>query len=543
MTAAMDVAPSERTVVGVLKRGAELWPDRHAVEDDRRALSYAGLLEEVAALAGGLRELEIEAGAHVALMLGNSIEHVLSWFATNYLGAVEVPINTSLRGSQIEYILRHSEAPILVIDADLTAELADVELGATSVHTIIVVGGQAAIDLPVEVRLFEAVRHHEPVAPASSAPTDPQGILYTSGTTGAPKGVVVSQAQTYGRMWPGGPGAPSEGDRTLVALPIFHVIGQCRGFYNTLIVGGTAVLVPRFSASRFWDTCRESNISFAPLVGAMVGYLLAQPPRPDDRQHPVRHVALGTTSPDLEKFRTRFGVPEISMSYGLTEAGGVLVSDAEPEGCGRLRPDFQARLVDPDGVEVAPGEVGELVLRPDDPWGVMTGYHRMPAETLEKFRGLWLHTGDLMWLRDDAMFMFAGRSADRIRVHGENVSPSDVEEQVMRMAGIRECAVVGVDAPDAGAAVGDQEILLAYVTSEPEPTMDEVMTQLANHLPRFAVPRYLICLDQLPRTEATQRVQRSRIAQDHLADAWDRGSRTSKSRRRTDKSGKEPELA
>src|SRR5262249_35902141 len=161
-----------------------------------------------------------------------------------------------------------------------------------------------------------------------------------------------------GRMWPGGPGTPTADDRTLVVLPIYHVIGQCRGLYNTLIAGGTAVLEERFSASRFWSIARQHEITFVPLIGVMVSYLLRQQPRRADRDHPVRHVALGTTSPQLEEFRDRFGIGELSMSCGLTEAGGVLVGPAEPVGCGYLRPDFEARLVDENDVEVPPGSVG-----------------------------------------------------------------------------------------------------------------------------------------------------------------------------------------
>jgi crotonobetaine/carnitine-CoA ligase len=249
----------------------------------------------------------------------------------------------------------------------------------TGVKTLVVRGDAAtASDLPFTVLGFEALRTHQPAEQARVGPQDTLGIVYTSGTTGMPKGVMVSQAQTYGRMWPGGPGTPGPDDRTLVVLPIYHVIGQCRALYNTLIAGGTAVLRPRFSASRFWDTARRYEITFAPLVGIMVTYLLRQPERGDDRDHPVRHIALGTTSAQLERFRDRFAVPEISMSYGLTEAGGVLVGPAEPVGCGFLRPDVEGRLVDEHDVEVAPGEVGELVLRPTEPWTTMTGYYRMP---------------------------------------------------------------------------------------------------------------------------------------------------------------------
>jgi carnitine-CoA ligase len=323
-------------------------------------------------------------------------------------------------------------------------------------------------------------------------------------------------------MWPEGPGTPTHDDRTLVVLPIYHVIGQCRGLYNTLIAGGTAVLEPRFSASRFWETCRRHEISFVPLVGVMVSYLLGKDASPSDRDHKVRHIALGTTSPRVDEFKERFGVDHVSMSYGLTEAGGILVSEAEPAGCGYLRPDFDARLVDENDVAVEPGRVGELVLRPHDPWSVMTGYFKMPEATLAKWRNLWLHTGDLMWQREDGMYMFAGRRAERIRVRGENVSPDEVEEQILRITGVRECAVLGIDASDAAAGVGDQEILAAVVLDrDTGPDLPQLVAHLEQALPKFAVPRFFTVYDELPRTDATHRVQRTAIAARDRAQIWD----------------------
>ncbi|HYV80491.1 MAG TPA: AMP-binding protein, partial [Streptosporangiaceae bacterium] len=355
------------------------------------------------------------------------------------------------------------------------------------------------------------------------APQDVLGIVYTSGTTGQPKGIEVTQAQTYGRMWPGGPGGPGHDDRTLVVLPMYHVIGQCRGLYNTLIAGGTAVLAERFSASGFWSQTRRHRISFVPLVGTIVGHLLAQPERPDDRDHPVRHVALGTTSPLVERFRERFAVAEISMSYGLTEAGGVLVAPAEPTGCGYLRDDFEARLVDENDVEVTPGEVGELVLRPREPWTVMRGYYRMPEATLQRFRNLWLHTEDLMYQRADGLFVFAGRRSDRIRVKGENVSVIEVEQVATQYRQVAECAVTGVPPAPGQAAVGDDEILVAVVPragQELDPA--GLIEFLSARLPGYAVPRYVAVLSELPRTDATHRVQRQALAALPAADLWDR---------------------
>ena len=515
-----------RTVPAMLRRGADEWPDKTALVCGTVELTYAELRERSNRVAAGLAGLGVDAGSAVALMLGNSIEHVLAWFGASCRGAMEVPLNTSFQPPQIAYILEHSEARVLVVEPEYLDRISAVAAQLTQLKTVVVCGdAPAGTDLPFEVVAFDTLLDHGSVEPSPVGPGDPLGILYTSGTTGTPKGVVVSQAQTYGRMWPGGPGTPGHDDRTLVVLPVYHVIGQCRALYNTLIVGGTAVLVPRFSASRFWETCREHAITFVPLVGVMVTYLLAQPESPADRDHQVRHVALGTTNPDLETFRERFGLREISMSYGLTEAGGILVGDAEPTGCGFLRPDFEARLVDEQDVEVDPGEVGELVLRPLEPWGAMMGYFKEPQATLDKWRNLWLHTGDLMWKRDDGMYVFAGRRADRIRIRGENVSPSAVEHEITSFAGITDCAVVGIDVAGPDASVGEQEILAAVV-AEGDLALERLVEHLESRLPSYAVPRYFSVHDKLPRTDATQRVQRKVLADQDRSTLWDRLDRS-----------------
>lgn len=515
---------AQRTVVHVLDRGAAERPAKTAIADDDREVTYAELRELSLRVAGGLAALGVAAGDNVALMLDNSVDHVLAWFGCSCRNAAEVALNTGFQPAQIAQVVGHSQAEVLIVEEEYVERVRAVADRLTAVKALVVRGDVAvASGLPFTVLGFETLLAHEPAEPARLTPQDTLGIVYTSGTTGMPKGVMVSQAQTYGRMWPGGPAAPGPDDRTLVVLPLYHVIGQCRGLYNTLIVGGTAVLQRRFSASRFWDVAREHRITFVPLVGVMVSYLLRRPERADDRDHPVRHVSLGTTSAELEVFRERFAVPEISMSYGLTEAGGVLVGPAEPVGCGFVRPDFEARLVDDADVEVAPGEVGELILRPTEPWTTMTGYYRMPEATAERWRNLWLHTGDLMSRRPDGMYLFAGRKADRIRVRGENVAPAEVEAAAGGHPDVAECAVAGVEAPGGDAALGEQDILLAIV-AHPGRDIDPAAfaAYLGGRLPGFAVPRYIGIVDELPRTEATHRVQRNALAALPRERFWDR---------------------
>jgi crotonobetaine/carnitine-CoA ligase len=518
------VALSERTVVHTLRRGAEEHPTRAAVRDASRELTYEGLLEASARAGAALADLGVRRGEPVLLMLDNNLDHVLTWFGASCLGALEVPINTASMGPQIAFIANDCAARVLVIEEHYLPRLQDVVAELPHLRHVVVRGDpDAAQGLGFSAHASSVLGEHAPLSPVDLAPGDLSGIMYTSGTTGTPKGVLVTHAQTYGRNGPLGPGSPRRGDTCLITLPIYHVIGQCRGLYNTLIAGGTSILEERFSARRFWDLCREHDVTYVPLVGVMASYLLAQPERPDDADNPVQRIALGTTIPDVERFRQRFAVPELHVSYGLTEAGGVLVGEAESRGCGLLREDFEARLVDEHDVEVSEGSVGELVLRPTEPWTTMAGYYKRPQETLERWRNLWLHTGDLMSRRPDGTYVFAGRLSERIRHRGENVSPAAVEEEIAAYADVVECAVVGVAPTGDGASPGDQDILAAVVVEaggELDPV--DLVRFLSRRVPYFSVPRYIREVESLPRTDSTRRVQRSVVAAEGTDGAWDR---------------------
>jgi crotonobetaine/carnitine-CoA ligase len=513
----MSLPPlEERTVLHVLQRGARDAAGVTALVDEQRELTYAEVLDEALRVGGGFAGLGVERQEPVLLMLDNHVDHAMAWFALSCIAAVEVPVNVALRGDQLAHVIKDSGAKVLVIEAhylDRLEGLTDAIAGLTHV----VVRGSAGAQGGYGARTYLSLADSPAAVPADSYPWDTSGILYTSGTTGRAKGVVVTQAQTYGRMWPSGPGSPEPGDVTLVTLPIYHVIGQVRGLYNSMISMGTAVLLPRFSASTFWDSCRRYGATYAPLVGVMGTYLMRQSPSESDRDHPLQRICVGTTFAEVEEFRPRFGV-EVFSSYGLTEAGGVLVGRAEPTGCGWVRPDVEARLVDEVDRDVQPGEAGELLLRPTEPWTFMAGYHNRPDATVEKWRNLWLHTGDVMRQRPDGQFVFVDRRADTIRRLGENISTFEVESQILAHPAVAECAVVavreGTDEPEVKAA------LVPVEGQRIDPV--EMTAWLVDRLPHYAVPRFLEFLPELPRTPSTQRVTKADIVARGARTAWDR---------------------
>lgn len=504
----------ERTVSHVLQRGASLEPDRLAVVDPGEALTYSQLWHASLAVAGGLQQRGVTRGDRVLIMMESHVDHALVWFGTNLAGGVAVPVNTALRGEQLAYVINHSESTVVVTDDIYVERFERIAAEISEVRHVVVRGGSttAAWHSSDLAELRSAV----PAEPFVLHPWDDLGIMYTSGTTGHPKGVIVSQAQTYGRMWPLNIGAPQLNDVTLVTLPIYHVIGQCRGLYNTLIALGTAVLEERFSASAFWDQCRTHGVTYAPLVGVMASYLLRQPPSDADRDNPVERICIGTTIPEADEFAARFDVA-LTTSYGLTEVGGVLVGPAGAQGCGYVRPDYEAALVDEHDCPVPPGEVGELVLRGREPWTVMAGYLKNAEATTEKWRNLWLHTGDLMRQRPDGEFLFVIRRTESIRRRGENISPTDVERGIERHEKVREVAVVGLEVD------GEMELKAVLVPEEgQEVDLDQLVEFLSEEIPYYMIPRYFAVADDLPRTESTRRVQREPLRQAGVDACWDR---------------------
>jgi crotonobetaine/carnitine-CoA ligase len=506
----------ERTVLHVLQRGAREAAATTALVDEQRELTYAEVLDEALRVGAGFAGLGVERQEPVLLMLDNHVDHALAWFALSCIAAVEVPVNVALRGDQLGHVIKDSGAKVMVIEAHYLDRLEGLP-EALDALTHVVVRGDAGAHGPAGALNYRSLGDAPAAIAAESHPWDTSGILYTSGTTGRAKGVVVTQAQTYGRMWPGGPGSPEPGDVTLVTLPIYHVIGQVRGLYNSMISMGTAVILPRFSASTFWDSCRRYGATYAPLVGVMGSYLMRRPPSDGDRDHPLQRICVGTTFAEVEEFRARFGV-EVFSSYGLTEAGGVLVGRAEPTGCGWVRPDVEARLVDEVDRDVPAGEAGELLLRPTEPWTFMAGYHNRPDATVEKWRNLWLHTGDVMRQRPDGQLVFVDRRADTIRRLGENISTFEVESQILGHPSVGECAVVAVRE-----GAEEPEVKAVLVPAEGEHIDPVELTEwLVDRLPHYAVPRFLEFVPELPRTASTQRVTKADLVARGTRTSWDR---------------------
>jgi crotonobetaine/carnitine-CoA ligase len=351
-------------------------------------------------------------------------------------------------------------------------------------------------------------------------PSDTLAILYTSGTTGPPKGVVCPHAQFW--WWGQNTGDAlgiTEGDVLFTCLPLFHT-NALNTVVQALVHGACLVIGDRFSASGFWQTLRDADASVTYILGAMASILAAREPGPLDREHRVRVALSPATSPQLwDVFRDRFGVT-IVEGHGMTEtnlAVGPRDGEQRPGWMGRSMPGFQAKVVDAEDVEVAPGVPGELVVRADEPFAFASGYWRLPDATVESWRNLWFHTGDRVVADAAGWFRFLDRLKDVIRRRGENVSAWEVEQVLTAHPDVVAAAAVPVPSP-----LGEDDVMAFVVCSDPAPSPDELTAWADERLPYFAVPRYIDYLAELPLTE-NGKIRKYVLRERGVSEsAWDR---------------------
>jgi crotonobetaine/carnitine-CoA ligase len=349
------------------------------------------------------------------------------------------------------------------------------------------------------------------------------GIIYTSGTTGPSKGVLTPEAHAYGYATPFALRAPATSDVSYVALPLFHVGGHLCGVYGALIAGATAFIPENFRTASFWSEVARTGATFATLVGAMVNFLMAQPPSPSDRLTPLSKVALAPISGVTPEFADRFGL-EICSGYGSTEASSPLCvplgAPSVPFGLGWPRPDYEVGVVDADDVPVPLGEIGELVIRGREPWTLMSGYLGDPAKTVSAWRNLWYHSGDAVRQRpEDGQFILVDRLNDAIRRRGENISSYAVEMIVNRHPDVTDSAVVAVPDEQSG-----QEVLAVVLRrSGSSLTERSLLEFLVDELPHFMVPRYLRFMESDFERSASGKVRKDLLRAAGLASGtWDR---------------------
>ncbi|MDE2362494.1 MAG: AMP-binding protein [Hyphomicrobiales bacterium] len=514
---------AERNVSSVMRRALAEHPDKMAVRDEERALTYRGLVDAALVMAGGFGKLGVGRQQSVLLMLDNHLDFVVAWIALSLSARVEVPVNTAYRAAILAHVVNNCGAEVMVIEDVYCARLAEIAGQLANLKKVVVRGDATALKMPdhIEVLSFSALEGvREEIAHVD--PWDLVGIMYTSGTTGLSKGVRVTHAHAYGYCSPAVYTVATEDDVNLVLLPLFHVGGQWAGVYNALIAGGSAVVLPRFSATQFWDQARAYGCTNTLLLGAMASFLYRQPRLPNDAEQPLKCILMVPVMPELEDFKARFGVERVGTGFGSTEASTILRAPpgaAIPDQAGWLREDVQIRVVDANDMDVAPGSTGEMLVRSTEPWTIMDGYHAMPDATVAAWRNLWFHTGDVV--RQDlttGQYVFVDRSKDALRRRGENVSSFEVEREILEHPDVLECAIVAVPSDASEDDIKACVVLKEGATLEGAALLDFLLPRL----PDFMVPRYVEFLAQLPKTP-TEKIRKAELrAAGVTAATWDR---------------------
>lgn len=490
-----------RPVLNVLPGTAEVY----SIEVGE--ISYGNALSQINILSDAYDAAGYTSGMRVALLLENRPDFFIIWLALNKLGASVVPINPDLRTSELEYLIGHSEPALIVAIATRHAEL-NAAAKAAGV-ALAVVTPTAALPSP---------RVNAVVAHLQSGEAQEAAILYTSGTTGKPKGCVLSNIYFLlaGRWYAEVGGIATlhnDGERMITPLPIFHMNAMAYSFMAMITVGGCLTALDRFHPAHWWADVRAAKASCLHYLGVMPTMLMGFDPSDGDRMHSVRFGFGAGVDPELQvAFEERFGIPLVE-AWAMTETGAGAVIAAATEdrliaqaSIGKPEASIECKLVDDAG---NPTSQGELLVRRtgDNPrYGFFSEYYKDPDATNEAWANGWFHTGDIVRKDDDGNYYFVDRKKNVIRRSGENISAVEVESMLMRHPDVLAAGVAAV--PD---EVRGDEVFACLKVSDPSAEKARTITTWClEQMAYYKAPGYIAFVDQLPLTP-TQKIQRATL--------------------------------
>jgi long-chain acyl-CoA synthetase len=483
------------TVPELLRAQASRIPDQPFVRCRGRSVTYGEFDARTDALAAGLADLGVRPGDVVSVMLPNSLEFLEAWWAILKAGAVFGPINPAFTAPEAAYVVGHSQAVAIVTDAGGVATLD----GARGAPELAGLRHVISVDEGGDV-LLESLAGRGGGVPASGRTEDLATLMYTSGTTGKPKGAMLTHANVLANAAMGAELLPLvAGERVGMLLPLFHVNAQIVTCVIPMMVGCEVAIWERFSASKFWQTVEELKPVALSAVPTILSAVLHTANAPSGRTS-LRYIICGAAPLSrelLEAFEERFEI-RILEGYGLTESTCVsslnpYYGARKPGSIGLAVRGQEMKIVDPDGSSVSDGELGEIVVKGPN---VMAGYLRNEEATAKTIRNGWLHTGDVGYVDSDGYFFIVDRAKDMIIRGGENIYPREIEEVLYGHPGILECAVIGV--PD---EVRGEEVL-AVVAPKPGVELDgeQLRAYAAERLAAFKVPIRFEIRPELPKT-------------------------------------------
>ena len=501
------------TLCGALESRARHDPQRPFMLHGGRTWSWREFADTVGKAARVLAARGIVKGGRVGVMARNSDGHIVMLFALARIGAIMVPVNPEFGVEETRYVLHRAQVSGVVAGSD-ALDTAREACKGLKVEPWFVLLDAGRHDVPL---LADLIARAPDLALPDGAADDTCLIVYTSGTTGFPKGAMHSQKSfvTGGEAFVQRVYLQDD-DRVMIVLPLFHINAMFYSVAGTLAAGCSMLIINRFSASTFWQTVVDHGVTEVNIIEA-IGTILKNRPRSEFRPgHKLRKV-YGVRESVADCFRDDFGVPHGIGGYGMTEIPGVTCNPFEgPQKKGSMgpigrhpdpaRPWAQCRIVDDAGRDVGVGEEGELIVKTPI---IMQGYYRDPEQTREAFRDGWFLTGDLVKRDADGYFFFVTRKKDIIRRRGENIAGAELDRVIGAHPAVHEAAAIPVPAE-----LGEDEILVAVVLKPGHSAnADDIAQWCRERLAPMKVPRYVLFVDELPHTP-THKVAKAVLRRD-----------------------------
>ena len=525
------------TLVNAVQMQAKSYGEKEFLSfENGEALTFAALDQLTDQLASGLQELGLRPGDRLLGLMTNSRDFILLMIAVHKRRAIFVPINTELKSSFLQHQVENSEPLIVAVDEDLLSRFNEIDLPSLGIKQILITGKEQksgsnsdlSYDIPttnIETLINSPINSN---AIASPTPEDVCTIMYTSGTTGPAKGVLMPQGHCY--LFALGTVAAmelTEDDRYFCCMPLFHANGLFMQVYASLLAGCSAYVAKHFSVKSWLDTVIDQEATVTNALGVMPEFIFRSSPSPRDHLHKLTRIMAIPVAEEWGKaMEERFGVV-LRQGFGMTEVNMVAYSDPDDPvmaGCAGppLSDFFEVMIADPEtDTEVAVDAIGEILVRPKKPFCFNLGYFKMPDKTVEAWRNLWFHTGDAGKIDSEGRLFFVDRINDRIRRRGENISSYELEQALNQHPEVAESAVIGLKVEGAG---GEDEVkaVVAILGSQPDPVT--FLDWCTPRMPRHAVPRYIEFVTELDKT-ASGKVRKQAMRDAGVTDStWDRES-------------------
>ena len=511
-----------RTIATFLEYHASTRPSATAVITETNAgirqwLTWSELDSLVNQFGIWIERQGLTKGDSIALVLPNCLEVLLCWLAAGKTATVAVPLDPGSTAAEMQYIVEHSDARLVMADARVIDVVRAACERCPLVKRIIPVSlGEPffSSSLAKEFALMDSARPS-----ARTEPVDVAGMLYTSGTTGKPKGVMLTHAAyIYGAaVFARSTGLAPE-DRHLIALPLYHAAAQCHALTPSLVTGASMVIVERFSARRFLEQAVRYSATRAALFAAPLRMLLRHYAGSVAPKTPLTLItfAQNLAPEELKGWEEKFGI-DLMQLWGMTETVGlplmVPLNGPRDNMCmGLPVVGYEVKVVDEQGREVPTNVPGEIVVRAEPGWNMSAGYYKNPQATAELIRNGWLHSGDRAMRDEHGQFHFLGRFKELIKRAGENISPLEVEEALTRHPAVLDAAVVGLPDP-----VRDERVVAFVIFREDRTATPQELTDWCRgFLSAFKVPEEFLVCNEFPRT-SVGKIQRHLLREAHLA--------------------------